>query len=240
MPSRGLGQYCTLYLYFYIYFLYHFVGFSALSLPSVVGADGVCSAVGSGSVGSLAAAAPDVVRLRPIPSSVSLHLPMLYAAVPPPLLPPVSSAFPSCALAAASVTPLLPSFYSSFSCRPSCCSGHLSSFFSSSCIFLLLFPCLLSLLLFCLRVFPLPLLSSVLARRLWPSLVFSLVCLFYCSLFPFGVVLSPSLAPPVFSLGSSAPASSYIVSCLFCPFASSCSFYITCSLFGAYGSLFLG
>ena len=95
-----------LYLCFYINFSYHFVGISALSLPSVVGAVGFCSAVGSGSVSSLAAPPPGFIRLPTIPSSVPFHFPASYAAVPP-----VSSAFPSCALFATSVAPLLPSFY---------------------------------------------------------------------------------------------------------------------------------
>ena len=140
--------------------------------------------MGSGSVGSLAAAPPDFVRLPTIHSSVSLCLPASYAAVPP----SVSSAFLSCALSCyfgrshsftLSLLPLLwsPLFFLRLLMHPPP---------------FLLFPGLL-LLLFRLRVFPLPLLSSVLAPWLRPSLGFSLVCLFYCFLlveiFPMDVVV---------------------------------------------------
>ena len=82
----------------------------------------------------------------------------------------------------------------SFSCHPSYYSGRLSSFFTSSYVFLLYFlsfPCLLSLLLFRLPVFPLPscrLFCIVSSGRLF---VFFLVYLFCCSTFPFGLVSSP-------------------------------------------------
>ena len=72
----------------------------------------------------------------------------------------------------------------------------------------LLFPCLLSLLLFRLRVFPLPLLLSVLALRLQPFSCF--LPLFVSSIAPSFLSVSssfPSLVPPVFSGGSFAPSS---------------------------------
>ena len=148
---------------------------SASSLPSVVGAGGVRSSVGSGSVDFLAPSpgfrSPSSCSFLCSPSSFQA---VCYSSFFASSFFCISVLCSFCFFGRSPSPFLLPS---PFSCRPSRCFGSLSSFFSSSCIFFLFSFCSPSCRLFWL----------VGSSRL---LFFSLVCLF-CSLFPFSVNSSP-------------------------------------------------
>ena len=232
------------FIILFIYFsFYLFMGFSASSLPSVVGAGDVRSAVGSGSLGFLAASPSGFVGLPTVfffcfPSSSCFFC--CYSSF---FVSFCFFSFPSGVFSAPFVAFLASFFFlSPLSCHPFCCSDHLFSFFVASCVLLLLsFSSSVSYRFFsAFRFFPLALLSSVLACRLQPSLRLFFRSSILLLLFVFGV--SSSTFSGSHCVFSGLIYSSFVFCrpcCRFCHLASSCIFCVICCLFSAYNSSFL-